>query len=86
MSLNIKNEVTHEKVRRLARLTGMSQTAAVDDAVERRLHEVETHPWGARGAVLEERQKRLREIFTPEIVEESRRIEAELFDEDGQWQ
>ncbi|QIM16259.1 type II toxin-antitoxin system VapB family antitoxin [Leucobacter insecticola] len=46
MSLNIKNEVTHAKVRRLATLTGMSQTAAVDDAVERRLREIETDPWG----------------------------------------
>lgn len=40
MSLNIKNERTHALVRRLAALTGQSQTAAVTDAVERRLAEV----------------------------------------------
>ncbi|UZN03935.1 type II toxin-antitoxin system VapB family antitoxin [Cellulomonas sp. S1-8] len=42
MSLNIKNERTHALVRRLAELTGQSQTAAVEDAVARRLAEVES--------------------------------------------
>ncbi|MFS0895175.1 type II toxin-antitoxin system VapB family antitoxin [Microbacterium sp. 179-I 3D3 NHS] len=41
MSLNIKNETTHELVRRLAALTGQSQTGAVEDAVRRRLAELE---------------------------------------------
>ena len=41
MSLNIKNERTHALVRRLADLTGQSQTAAVEDAVVRRLADVE---------------------------------------------
>ncbi|MCT1476726.1 type II toxin-antitoxin system VapB family antitoxin [Microbacterium sp. p3-SID336] len=41
MSLNIKNETTHELVRRLAELTGQSQTGAVEDAVRRRLAELE---------------------------------------------
>jgi antitoxin VapB len=40
MSLNIKNERTHELVRELAELTGMSQTSAVEDAVRRRLAEL----------------------------------------------
>jgi antitoxin VapB len=40
MSLNIKNERTHALVRRLADLTGTSQTSAVEDAVQRRLDEV----------------------------------------------
>lgn len=40
MSLNIKNEAVHELVRRLAELTGQSQTSAVEDAVRRRLEEV----------------------------------------------
>lgn len=42
MSLNIKNRHTHELVRRLADLTGQSQTGAVEDAVARRLAEVES--------------------------------------------
>ena len=41
MSLNIKNEQTHRLVRRLAELTGQSQTSAVEDAVRRRLEELE---------------------------------------------
>lgn len=41
MSLNIKNETVHELVRRLAELTGKSQTGAVEDAVRRRLAELE---------------------------------------------
>ncbi|GEK87918.1 antitoxin [Microbacterium aerolatum] len=41
MSLNIKNERVHEMVRRLAELTGQSQTSAVEDAVRRRLEEME---------------------------------------------
>jgi antitoxin VapB len=39
--LNIKNEETHRLVRRLAELTGQSQTSAVEDAVRRRLEELE---------------------------------------------
>ncbi|HET6758159.1 MAG TPA: type II toxin-antitoxin system VapB family antitoxin [Propionibacteriaceae bacterium] len=41
MSLNIKNQETHRLVRRLAELTGQSQTSAVEDAVRRRLEELE---------------------------------------------
>jgi antitoxin VapB len=40
MSLNIKNEETHRLVRQLARLTGESMTAAVDNAVRERLERV----------------------------------------------
>jgi len=40
MSLNIKNEETHRLVRKLAELTGQSQTSAVEDAVRRRLAEL----------------------------------------------
>lgn len=42
MSLNIKNERTHELVRRLAALTGTSQTEAVTDAVKRRLEQLQS--------------------------------------------
>jgi antitoxin VapB len=41
VSLNIKDEETHRLVRRLAELTGQSQTSAVEDAVRRRLEELE---------------------------------------------
>lgn len=40
MGLNIKNELTHRRIRELARLTGESMTAAVDTAVRERLERV----------------------------------------------
>ena len=40
MSLNIKNESTHRLVRELARLTGETQTQAVDRAVSERLERI----------------------------------------------
>lgn len=40
MSLNIKDEAVHDRVRTLARLTGESMTAAVDKAVSERLDRV----------------------------------------------
>lgn len=43
MALNIKNERTHELVRRLAAMTGQSQTDAVEDAVRRRIDELSRH-------------------------------------------
>ena len=52
MSLNIKNERVHEMVRRLAELTGQSQTGAVEDAVRRRLDEVDA------GRITDERRRR----------------------------
>lgn len=40
MSLNIKNEDTHQLVQELARLTGETQTAAVTAAVRERIERV----------------------------------------------
>lgn len=56
MSLNIKNEETHRLVRQLAELTGQSQTSAVEDAVRRRLAQIEHE------SDREARLERLREI------------------------
>jgi antitoxin VapB len=47
MSLNIKNEKTHRRVRELARLTGESMTAAVDKAVQERLERVRSSKQGS---------------------------------------
>jgi antitoxin VapB len=41
MSLNIENEVTLRLIRRLAELTGQTQTSAVEDAARQRLDELE---------------------------------------------
>lgn len=53
MPLNIKDEAVHAKAKRLADLTGRSITAAVSDAIDHRLAELED----AREA---ERMRRLR--------------------------
>lgn len=80
MSLNIKNEETHRLVRRLAELTGQSQTAAVEDAVRRRIDDIERER--------ERRVERIMEIgrrasaaMTAE--ERARDWFAELYDERG---
>lgn len=44
MSLNIKNEETHRMARELARLTGESMTAAVNEAIRERLERVRSKP------------------------------------------
>ena len=59
MSLNIKNETVHDLVRRLAELTGQSQTSAVEDAVRRRLEEIQ----GDAARDREERARRIDEII-----------------------
>ena len=41
MSLNIKDEETHRLARELARLTGESMTAAVNEAIRERLERVQ---------------------------------------------
>jgi antitoxin VapB len=46
MSLNIKNEKTHQLVRELAQATGESMTAAVDKAVQERLERVRRNKKG----------------------------------------
>jgi antitoxin VapB len=72
MSLNIKNERTHQLVRRLAELTGVSQTDAVTDAVQRRLDEVEAEQqrdWETRKAEILRLAAGIRESLTPEQLE-----------------
>ena len=74
MSLNIKDEQTHQLVRELARVTGATQTAAVRDAVQRRLAELGSE--GAEGSDLAARRQRLQEIaqaFQDDLTDEDRR-------------
>jgi len=80
MSLNIKNERTHALVRELASLSGMSQTDAVTDAVERRIAELSSDPGGDRAARLERvlgLAREIRESFGPDGIPD---IDAELYD------
>lgn len=84
MSLNIKNETTHELVRRLAALTGQSQTSAVEDAVRRRLAELEQQ----RSDGELERRRRIRAVIRraqqiPRTGRTAEEIMDELYDETG---
>jgi len=87
VSLNIKNERTHALVRRLADLTGQSQTAAVEDAVTRRLAEVEATASAARIDTRWDEVERLlveyRSALTPDERTRLRGAEADLYDELG---
>lgn len=84
MSLNIKNETTHELVRQLAALTGQSQTSAVEDAVRRRLVELEQQ----RSDDELERRRRIRAVIRraqqlPATGRTTEEIMDELYDETG---
>lgn len=85
MSLNIKNEQTHELVKRLAHLTGQSQTLAVDKAVRKRLEELERerglpdHQWSKVEAVID----RAHHHLTAEQKAALAGAEDELYDEHG---
>ena len=46
MSLNIKNEHTHELVQELAAATGQTQTQAVNSAVEEKLAQLRQRQYG----------------------------------------
>jgi antitoxin VapB len=84
MSLNIKNETTHELVRQLAALTGQSQTSAVEDAVRRRLAELEQQSSDDEL----ERRRRIRAVIRraqqiPRTGRTTEEIMDELYDETG---
>jgi len=68
VSLNIKNEETHRLVRRLAELTGQSQTGAVEDAVRRRLAELDrTNEYERRRQALLDIAKRASDAMDPDL-------------------
>lgn len=81
MSLNIKNEKTHRLVRELARLTGESMTAAVDQAVRERLERVRTR----RGTGMAERLLKIGKECAPLWKEPFRSVDHGelLYDEKG---
>lgn len=83
MSLNIKNPDTYQLVRELAEVTGVSMTAAVTDAVQRRLDEVRAERVG-RSIDLDEAMAltaELRMRLGAEYL--ARDFDAELYDERG---
>ncbi len=82
MGLNIKNDGTHAKVRRLAELTGTSMTAAVDDAVSRRLRELGEDPLAARMERINAAVEKLRDTLGPERIAELDPQARELYDDE----
>jgi antitoxin VapB len=83
MSLNIKNAETHRLVKELADATGVSMTAAVTDAVRRRLDEVRADR-GETGFAIDEAlalTEELRARLGTEYL--GRDFEAVLYDERG---
>jgi antitoxin VapB len=81
MSLNIKNEETHRRVRELARLTGESMTAAVDHAVQERLERVRMK----RGGGMAERLLKIGKECASHLKEPYKSIDHGklLYDEKG---
>ena len=80
MSLNIKNERTHALVRELATLTGVSQTQAVEDAVQKRLEELKTD----RREGMAERLLALGREIAPSLkLDDDEDPTAFLYDENG---
>jgi antitoxin VapB len=86
MSLNIKSQRTVALIRELASRTSMNQTAAVEDAVARRLAQLdgeETARAEARRLAAEKTRRRLDKLLTDEDKRAIRQAEAELYDEHG---
>jgi antitoxin VapB len=82
--LNIKNEETHRLVRRLAELTGQSQTSAVEDAVRRRLAELESEgSREARSAAIGRIVERAQSIAATDPEWVTTDWDSELYDPSG---
>jgi antitoxin VapB len=82
VSLNIKNEETHRLIKRLAELTGQTQTSAVEDAVRRRLDELSREDEVRRSYErIKEIQRRVKATADPEWLETD--WDAFLYDENG---
>lgn len=78
MSLNIKNERVHDLVRQLAAQTGQSMTSAIEDAVRRRLEEVN----GTREAEIARRRAAIdRVVASARLIPRTAKSTAEIMDE-----
>lgn len=85
MGLNIKNERTHALVRQLAALTGESQTSAIEEAVRRRLEEVQASDSASQSVVGEIMaiSTDFQRGLTPAQRTELLRGDEELYDDAG---
>ena len=86
MGLNIKSQRAVALIRELAARTGTNQTAAIEDAVARRLSELdleETANADARNAAAEKVLRELEKLLTDEDRQLMRQNESELYDDKG---
>jgi antitoxin VapB len=86
MSLNIKSERTVALVRELAARTGTNQTAAIEDAVARRLSELDREDAARAESRRTAAERTLRELDRL-LTDDDRRVirdnEADLYDDNG---
>ncbi len=80
MSLNIKNEETHRRVKELARLAGETMTQAVERAVTERLERIRRR---RNSTAVVERLLEIGRACGKLPVLDKRSPEAMLYDEDG---
>jgi antitoxin VapB len=86
MSLNIKSQRTVALIRELATRTHTNQTAAVEDAVARRLSELdreESSRAESRRAAAEETLAELDKLLTDDDKRAIGRNETDLYDDNG---
>lgn len=86
MSLNIKSQRTVALVRELAARTGTNQAAAVEDAVARRLSELDREDRAraeARRAAAEQTLRDLDKLLSDDDKRLIRRHEVDLYDDSG---
>lgn len=84
MSLNIKNERVHALARQVAQRTGATQTSAIEEALERRLHDLDAHD---REAARRRRLMRLMDEIEATTTDEqrgaTRQVQDEMYDDNG---
>ncbi len=83
MGLNIKNERVHELARRAARLTGKSQTGAIEEALERLLAERGGDPETLRQERIDLLWHEISVDTTDADRSATRRTMDDLYDDDG---
>jgi antitoxin VapB len=86
MSLNIKSQRTVALIRELATRTNTNQTAAVEDAVARRLSELDREDTAraeSRRAAAEETLAELDKLLTDDDKRAIARNEIDLYDDNG---
>lgn len=83
MGLNIKNERVHDLARRAARLTGKTQTGAIEEALELLIAAQREDPEAARQERLDLLWQEIGADVTAADRAATRRAMAEMYDEQG---